>query len=74
MIVKKRFKLENLGCAHCAAKMEDAIARIEGVNSVSISFMTQKLSLEADDARFERVLHDAQAVIRKIEPDCILVP
>ena len=71
--MRKFFLLEELDCAHCAAKMEDAIRKIEGVNEVSIAFLTQKLTLDADDALFDKVLEKAAKVIRKIEPDCRIV-
>ena len=71
--MKKIFKLEDLECAHCAAKMQMAIAKIEGVQSVSINFIMQKMTLEADDAVFEDVLKKAQKAIKKIEPDCRIV-
>ena len=71
--MRKVFLLEDLDCAHCAAKMEDAIRKIEGVNEVSIAFLTQKLTLDADDALFDKVLEKAAKVIRKIEPDCRIV-
>lgn len=71
--MKKVFLLEDLDCAHCAAKMEDAIRKIDGVNEVSITFLTQKLTLDADDAVFEKVLEKAAKAIRKIEPDCRIV-
>lgn len=71
--MKKVFKLKDLDCANCAAKMETAISRIEGVTAVTVNFMTQKLSLEAPDDSFSRVLSEARAVIRKVEPDCTLV-
>ena len=71
--MKKVFKLEDLECAHCAAKMEDAIRKIDGVISANISFMTQKLTLEADDKDFDKVLKAAQKAIKKIEPDCRIV-
>ena len=73
MSMRKVFLLEELDCAHCAAKMEDAIRKIEGVNEVSIAFLTQKLTLDADDALFDKVLEKAAKVIRKIEPDCRIV-
>ena len=50
--------------------MEDAIKKIDGVSSASVSFMQQKLTLEADDAVFEDVLKKAVAVCKKVEPDC----
>jgi cation transport ATPase len=70
--VKKRIRLTNLDCAACAAKMEDAVRKIPGVNGVSVSFLTQKLTLDADDGRFEEILKQAASVCKKIEPDCKL--
>lgn len=71
--MKKRFKLENLDCANCAAKMEAAIQKLPGVHSASVSFMTQKLTLEADDDRFDEIVEEAAKACRKVEPDCTLV-
>ena len=71
--MKKVFKLEELDCAHCAAKMQTAIAKIDGVKSVSVNFLMQKLTLEADDAAFEEIVKKAQKAIKKIEPDCKIV-
>lgn len=68
--MKKIFALEDLDCANCAAKMENAIRKIDGVVNVSVSFMQQKLMLEAADDQFEKVLAEAVRVCRKIEPDC----
>lgn len=68
--MKKSFKLIDLDCANCAAKMEYAIQHIEGVKSASISFMTQRLVLEADDEIFEKVLELAQKEISKVERHC----
>lgn len=66
----KIYIIENLDCANCAAKMEDAIRKIEGVTYVSISFMAQRMTLEADDAVFAEVLKQAQKAVKKVEPDC----
>ena len=71
--MRKAFKLQDLDCANCAAKMENAIKNIEGVKSASISFMTQKLVLEADDDRFEAVLDEAQRACKKFGPDCVIL-
>ena len=68
--MKKKFKLEDLDCASCAAKMEDAIKKLDGVNDASVSFLTKKLTLDADDARFEEILEQAVKVCRRVEPDC----
>ena len=70
--MKKRYAIEELCCANCAAKMEDAIRKIDGVQAANINFLTQKLTLDADDARFESILDEAERIIKKIEPDCVL--
>ena len=71
--MRKSFKLQDLDCANCAAKMEDAINRIDGVEKATISFMTQKLTLVADDARFDAVLDETQRACSKIERDCVIL-
>jgi len=71
--MKKIFRLEELDCANCAAKMEREINRLEEVKSVTVSFMTQKLTIEAEDQVFETALNKAEAVIKKIEPDCRII-
>lgn len=70
--VKKKFKLTDLDCANCAAKMENAIRKIEGVSDASVSFMTQKMTIEADDARFDAIMEEVVKVCRKVEPDCVI--
>ena len=71
--MKKKFKLTDLDCANCAAKMEAAIQKLPGVNAASVSFLTQKLTLDADDARFDEILQQAAKVCKKVEPDCTIV-
>ena len=68
--MKKVFEMEDLDCANCAARMEDAIRKIEGVTYVSISFMAQRMTIEADDAKFDAIMKQAQKAVRKVEPDC----
>lgn len=70
--MKKVFKLENLECANCARKMEDAIKKLDGVEEANVSFMMQKLTLTADDDKFDDILKSAAKICKKIEPDCIL--
>ena len=67
--MKKKFKLEDLDCANCAAKMEDAIKKIDGVNDATMSFVTQKLTVDADDERFDAIMDEIVAVCAKVEPD-----
>ncbi|MDL2214190.1 cation transporter [Clostridia bacterium OttesenSCG-928-O13] len=71
--MKKTFKLEELDCANCAAKMEDAVNKLDGVVSANISFMQQKLTLEAADEVFDNVVAAAQKTMKKIEPDVRVV-
>ncbi|MBQ3292160.1 MAG: cation transporter [Mogibacterium sp.] len=71
--MKKKFKLIDLDCANCAAKMEEAIKKIDGVTDASVSFLTQKMMIEADDAIFDDVLQQAIKCISKVEPDCQVV-
>jgi len=71
--MKKSFKLEDLDCANCAAKMETGIAQLDGVKAATVSFLTQKLTLEADDAAFDDIVKKAAKIVRKIEPDCRIV-
>ena len=70
--MKKHFKLIDLDCANCAAKMEAAIKKIDGVNDATVSFLTQKLTLDADDARFDAILDEVVRVCKKVEPDCVI--
>ena len=71
--MRKTFELEDLDCANCATKMENAVRGIEGVTFVSVSFMTQKMILEADDDKFNDIVKKAVKVCRKIEPDCTVI-
>lgn len=68
--MKKRFQLVDLDCANCAAKMEEAIKRIDGVKEANVSFMTQKMTIDADDSRFDAIMNEVVSICRKIEPDC----
>lgn len=71
--MKKTFPLEDLDCANCAAKMERAVAAIDGVRNVSVSFIMQRMTVEADDDRFDEIMKEASKRCRKIEPDCRIV-
>ncbi len=71
--MKKTFKLVDLDCANCAAKMETAIRKIDGVHDASVSFMTQKMTVDAEDEQFEAIMDQVVKVCRKVEPDCEIV-
>ena len=69
--MKKRYKFE-VDCANCAAKVEEAVKKIDGVNDATVNFMAQKMVLDADDARFDEILQEVIAVAKKVEPYCEL--
>ena len=71
--MKKRFKLVDLDCANCAAKMEDAIKKVDGVKDATVSFVMQKMTVEADDARFDDIMKEIVKVCKRVEPDCEMV-
>ncbi len=71
--MKKRFKLVDLDCANCAAKMEDAIKKVDGVKDATVSFVMQKRTVEADDARFDDIMKEIVKVCKRVEPDCEIV-
>ena len=66
----KVFKLQDLECANCAAKMEHAIAKLDAVNTASVNFLTQKMVIDADETQFDEVMQKVVKICRKIEPDC----
>ena len=70
--MRKTYKLIDLDCAHCAAKMEAAIQKIDGVSEASVSFLTQKLTVEAEDSRFEEIMKQVVKACKKVETDCVI--
>ena len=68
--MKKTFALEDLDCANCAQKMEDAIRKLDGVEDVQVNFLRQTMTLTAADDQFDSVVKAAVKTIRKVEPDC----
>ena len=71
--MKKRYKLTDLDCANCAAKMENAIKKIDGVNDATVSFMAQKMTIDADSAQFDDIMKQVVKTCKKVEPDCEIV-
>mgnify|MGYP004503292981 FL=1 len=71
--MKKTFKLEDLDCANCAAKMEEAIKKLDGVNDASVSFLTQKMTVDIEDEKFDAVMDEVVKKCKKIEPDCVIL-
>lgn len=71
--MRKSFKLDEIDCANCAQKLEDAINKLDGVEKASVNFLTQKLTLSAPDDRFAEVLDRVVALTADLEPDCEII-
>ena len=71
--MRKSFKLEEIDCANCANKLQDALAKLDGVDSVSVNLLTQKLTLSAADDHFDEVLERVIKLTSEIEPDCEVI-
>lgn len=71
--MRKSFKLDEIDCANCANKLQDALSKVDGVDSVSVNFLTQKLTLSAADNRFDEVLESVVKLTSEIEPDCEII-
>ncbi len=67
--MKIKYILEGLDCANCAAKIEDAVSKLDGVNSASVSFMTTKMTLEIVEENIDEILINVEKIVKKIEPD-----
>ena len=70
--MKKIYKLEDLDCANCAAKMENAIAKLDGVKSVTVSFLTQKMTIETEGDDQSELMTQAVKLCKKVDPDCVI--
>ena len=69
--MKKHFKLIDLDCANCAAKMEAAIKKLDGVHDATVSFMTQKMNVEFDEgADVKATMQNVLSACKKVEDDC----
>ncbi len=71
--MKKKLKMDNIDCANCAREMEEEIRKIDGVISANINFMLQKLTLEAEDEKFDEIVEKAKKAIKKIDADALIL-
>ncbi len=71
--MRKKFKMQDVDCANCAAEMERNIAKLDGVNEVTISFMHQKMTIDADDERFEEIIDKAQEIVSKVDKEALIL-
>ena len=69
--MKKTFKMTDVDCANCARKMQEAICKLDGVTDATVNFLTQKLTIEADDV--DALMKDVVKCIKKVEPDCEVI-
>ena len=70
--MKLKFKIKGIDCANCAAKMEEQISKLPWVNSASISFMAQKLTLDADEDKLDEILKQAEKIIKSIDEEATI--
>lgn len=68
----KKFNLKNLDCANCAAKIEENVAKIDGVNSVSVNFLATTMKIDFDENKSEEIIENIRKIIKKFEPDTVL--
>ena len=73
LIMKKTFKLQDLDCANCAAKLERTVQQVEGVLSATVSFMTQKLTIEIADENFDAVWKEVKKKAKKVNRDVTII-
>ncbi|MBQ8351193.1 MAG: cation transporter [Clostridia bacterium] len=71
--MKKTWQLEDLDCAHCAMKMQEGIAALDGVISASVNYLSARLTIEAEEKDMERIIREAVKICHRIEPDCRIV-
>ena len=67
------YKIRNLGCAACAAKMERKIKALPGVLDARVNFITQKLPLRTSGTQIDDLVRQAGDIIKSLEPDALLV-
>ena len=70
--MKKVCRLDGLDCASCAAKIENAVAKLDGVSAASVNFMTSKLVIEGEESRMDAIMEQATAIVKKLEPDVVV--
>ena len=69
--MKKKYKVY-ADCANCAVKMEEAISKIDGVESATVNFLTQELTIEADEDKMDSIIEEAKKRCKKVDSDCVI--
>lgn len=70
--MKKSFRLVGLDCANCAAKIEREVSKLPGVDKAVVSFMTTKMTIEADESKMDQIVKQATEIVNKFEPDVVV--
>lgn len=70
--MKKAFAIRELDCGHCAQEIEEAASKVPGVNKVRVNFLSERMTLDADDDKFDAVLAEIKKIVKTIEPDAVL--
>ena len=70
--MKKAFKIRELDCAHCAQEIEEAASKVAGVNKVRVNFLSERMTLDAEDDKFDAVLEEIKKIVKTLEPDAVL--
>lgn len=70
--MKITFKIKGIDCANCAAQLENAISKVEGVQGVSISFMSERMVIEYNDKSKDEIMKNIKKVIKREEPDATI--
>lgn len=68
----KKVKLVDLCCANCAAKIEEKTSKLDGVNSVTVNFLTEKMIIDFDETKIDSVKSGVEKIVHKIEPDVVI--
>ena len=70
--MKKAFTIRELDCGHCAQEIEEAASKVPGVNKVRVNFLSERMTLDAEDARFDEIVAEIKNIVKTIEPDAVL--
>jgi len=71
--MKKTYLLEDLDCAHCAGKIEEAVGAIDGVSESKVTLLTQKLVIEVEESVVDKIEKEIKKIVKKFEPDVTVI-
>ncbi len=70
--MKRNYRIDGLDCAHCAAKMEKNVSKVNGVKEVSINFLTTKMMLDLEDENLDEIIAGIEAAVKDVDPRVVL--